>query len=413
MMDLLPNETLFNILDNVSTQDVLNICQSNQKLKQLCQDDYFWSNRAFNKLKFPTDRFNVRGMNPSIRYQELENLLLSPEKKLLDLLLSQDYEKIKDILPFIDTSKFSDHDLNEAIILSCLCEYKEVMVILSEDKRSINCLSFVLEKMDINLYIVLLYCCLYGYIYSAKMMLNNPGYLDDWNELDQYLSQCMTHLSMCLIAVCINPYYYNDLSKNVTTSINQLITRDPIHYPKRSYVIDHELVNKKYNICLLLLQKGADPNFRDHKCVTTCIKYQYTTIIKFLLDYIDINILKPEIVGEVIIYFSKFNEIYFIKNILEKKDISSRYLNLALIYSCAYGYLDLVNYLLHKSNDIDPSYNHNEPLYISSKLKHYDIVMRLLSDKRIRLQSDIYELINIFKENQWYTLIKFLESSYK
>lgn len=45
----IPNEILFNILLNLNTQSLISLCKSNQYVRSICDDEYFWS------IKFVTD----------------------------------------------------------------------------------------------------------------------------------------------------------------------------------------------------------------------------------------------------------------------------------------------------------------------------------------------------------------------
>jgi hypothetical protein len=69
----LPYELQFQYLFPLSYEQVINYCQTNSTVNQICKDPEFWKNKALNNFNISLDL--ISAPNPSIQYAILENIM--------------------------------------------------------------------------------------------------------------------------------------------------------------------------------------------------------------------------------------------------------------------------------------------------------------------------------------------------
>jgi len=70
-MELLPYETLFNILLSLSYQQIINFCQTNRQYYSICQDNNFWAIKAVREFKITVKQFYQSQLTGQDRYLQL------------------------------------------------------------------------------------------------------------------------------------------------------------------------------------------------------------------------------------------------------------------------------------------------------------------------------------------------------
>jgi len=66
----LPNEALFNILMNLSYNDVINYCSVNTSAAIVCKDPVFWQEKASHDFDISSREFKNSNLEPQLRYIE-------------------------------------------------------------------------------------------------------------------------------------------------------------------------------------------------------------------------------------------------------------------------------------------------------------------------------------------------------
>jgi len=100
----IPVETLYMMLDYLSIENIVNVCNSNLELSFICQDDRFWADKAYHDFNFPKEIFDKIEGSPIERYSEIEYYKKKPIKSFIDMLSSNqeiDLDVINAILPYL------------------------------------------------------------------------------------------------------------------------------------------------------------------------------------------------------------------------------------------------------------------------------------------------------------------------
>lgn len=69
----LPNELKIKILLSLDVDDLKNLCQANKNIKSVCQDPYFWKQKAELDFQFPQEYFEVKNISPLNRYVQIRD----------------------------------------------------------------------------------------------------------------------------------------------------------------------------------------------------------------------------------------------------------------------------------------------------------------------------------------------------
>ena len=67
----LPTDKIWQILIQLSYQDIINVCKASNKLSIFCADDAFWREKAFRDFRFPRRHFDRPGLKPHLRFLQL------------------------------------------------------------------------------------------------------------------------------------------------------------------------------------------------------------------------------------------------------------------------------------------------------------------------------------------------------
>ena len=78
-LENLPTELLVQVVTQLSTRDLARLCQSSQRMSELCRDNGFWSGRAFHDFGYPYQAFDVllpSDWTPTQRYAYIKDSMI-------------------------------------------------------------------------------------------------------------------------------------------------------------------------------------------------------------------------------------------------------------------------------------------------------------------------------------------------
>jgi len=102
----LPEQALYNILMRLSHQDIINVCQSDEELSYICEDNYFWAEKAYRDFDFPKNLFYSMRSVPDIRYLTAKSYFNNPYNTIIDAIMTNNYKLVEWILPLAKDNSF-------------------------------------------------------------------------------------------------------------------------------------------------------------------------------------------------------------------------------------------------------------------------------------------------------------------
>lgn len=89
----LPYELLYNILIRLKIEDIINVCESNKRLSDICKDHLFWAKKANLDLGYPIEKFLNPRVDPKLSgYEKYQIIKRSDDGEVV--IMSEDEFKI-------------------------------------------------------------------------------------------------------------------------------------------------------------------------------------------------------------------------------------------------------------------------------------------------------------------------------
>ena len=174
----IPVETLYMMLDYLSFEDIVNVCNSNLKLSFICQDDRFWADKAYHDYNFPKETFYEMQGTPIERYAEIDCYKSAPIRSF-EMLISEkeiNLNVIKAILPYLIDSinKNINPEGHFQKIMDSVIE-NDLLPVIKLFIEYNNFPTAIKEFKYIEPYYILNRAAVYGYIDIGIYILNNFG----------------------------------------------------------------------------------------------------------------------------------------------------------------------------------------------------------------------------------------------
>lgn len=134
-MDSIPYELIFQIAYNLSTDDIQNLCLTNQRLSRLCQDWRFWYNlsaKTINNFNMTYDIFTDTYALPRERHLRVRRMFMHPNEYFAQAVKDNDLQSVKLLLPHTDQNFINEQFLlNKCIRLG----HVDIFKLLLSDSR--------------------------------------------------------------------------------------------------------------------------------------------------------------------------------------------------------------------------------------------------------------------------------------